>query len=119
MNLFEKNKNKEINSIWKFLPLDQGEWYLNVLTVLLDKNSTPLSFLTRQLMENITNYHDAVNYLSKTDVVAPAYFIVGGMNPEEGAVITRAQFETVDFWHLNSSSSGIESWYLLETNYGI
>ena len=62
---------------------DQGEWYLNVITVLLDKNSTPLSFLTRHLMENITNFQDAVSFLTKTDLVAPAYFIVGGMKPEE------------------------------------
>lgn len=34
-------------------------------------------------MENITNFQDAVNFLTKTDLVAPAYFIVGGMKTEE------------------------------------
>lgn len=89
-----------------------------MITALVDSKSTPLSFLTRHLMENITNFQDAVKFLSRTDLIAPAYFIVGGVNPEEGAVITRSQFEVVDLWHLNASSSGIESWYLLETNYG-
>lgn len=69
-------------------------------------------------MENITTFNDAVTYLSKTDLIAPAYFIVGGLQPYEGAVITRSQFEVVNMWRLNASSSGIESWYLLETNYG-
>lgn len=101
-----------------FFAKDQGQWYLNIITALIDSKSTPLSFLTRGLMENITSFEHAVKYLSKTDLIAPAYFIVGGINPQEGAVITRKQFEVVDLWHLNSSSSGIENWYLLETNYG-
>ena len=97
---------------------DQGEWYMNILTLLLDSSSMPVSFLTRELMENKTNFNEAVNFLVKSDLIAPAYFIVGGVQPEEGVVITRAQFEAVDVWHLNSSSPGIEKWYLLETNYG-
>lgn len=68
-------------------------------------------------MENMTNFNDAVNLLSKTDLIAPAYFTVGGIEPEQGVVITRNQSQVVDLWKLDSKSMGIEKWYLLETNY--
>ncbi len=68
-------------------------------------------------MENRTSFEDAVKYLSSTDLIAPVYFIVGGVKTNEGAVITRNQLEAIDIWRLNASSSGIEKWYLLETNY--
>jgi N-acylethanolamine-hydrolysing acid amidase len=55
--------------------------------------------------------------LSTSDLIAPAYFIIGGANPYEGAVITRSQDKLIDVWRLNKTSSGIEKWYLLETNY--
>lgn len=55
--------------------------------------------------------------LSTTDMIAPAYFIVGGVKAYEGAVLTRAQDQLINIWRLNASSKGIEKWYLLETNY--
>lgn len=84
---------------------------------ILDKKATPLAFLTRRVLENATDFNNAVEMLSKTDMIAPAYFIVGGVKPYEGAVITRSQDKLVDVWRLNSTSTGIEKWYLLETNY--
>ena len=96
---------------------DQGSWLINLLFAILDRGATPLSFLTREIMENSTSYSSAVQTLRTRDLIAPAYFIVGGVNPEEGVVLTRDQFRLVDEWKLNSSSNGIESWYLLETNY--
>ena len=68
-------------------------------------------------MENATSYQEAVKILSTHDLIAPVYFIVGGVGPYEGAVITRNQFKTIDTWTLDPNSTGIESWYLLETNY--
>ena len=97
--------------------LDKGNWWINGLFLLLDKKATPLAFLTRDLMENVTNYVDAVTLLEKSDLIAPAYFIIGGVEPDEGAVITRNQFEVVNTWNLDSQSEGIDKWYLIETNY--
>lgn len=68
-------------------------------------------------MENATSFEEAVNILSNHDLIAPCYFIVGGVHPNEGAVITRNQYKLVDIWRLNADSAGIEKWYLLETNY--
>ena len=90
---------------------------MNLIFGLLDRKAKPLSFLSRELMENRTNYEDAVKLLSSADLIAPVYFIVAGVKPDEGAVITRNQWEAIDIWRLNASSSGIEKWYLLETNY--
>lgn len=65
-------------------------------------------------MENATDFNDAVKKLSTTDLIAPAYFIVAGYKPNEGAVITRDQYETLDIWRLNNDKN---IWYILETNY--
>ena len=64
-------------------------------------------------MENTTTYLDATLLLSKQDLIAPAYFILGGI--QEGCVITRSQFNLIDIWNLNSKSS---NWFLYQTNYG-
>ena len=95
---------------------DQDDWWINLLYGLFDKKTEPLSFLTGNLMENTTNFNDAVSLLSKTDLIAPAYFIVGGVEPEQGVVITRNQSQVVNLWKLDSKSIGIGSWYLLKTN---
>jgi hypothetical protein len=68
-------------------------------------------------MENATNFDDAVSALKTSDLIAPAYFIVGGVKPYEGVVLTRNQFAVIDEWRLNATTSGFEKWYLLETNY--
>jgi hypothetical protein len=87
---------------------------VNLLYALLDRQATPLSMLTRDVMENATSFEDAVKRLSNTDMIAPAYFIVGGVKPDEGVVITRAQRQVVDLWRLENSKN---IWYLFETNY--
>lgn len=96
---------------------DQGSWLINLLFALIDRKATPIAFLTRSVMENQTDFESAVSQLKTTDLIAPVYFIVGGMKPYEGVVLTRDQGGAVDEWRLDASSSGIESWYLLETNY--
>ena len=96
---------------------DQGDWWMNLIFGLLDKKSTPLSFLSRKVLENATSFDEAVKTLATATLIAPAHFIVGGVKTNEGAVITRNQLEAIDIWRLNASSSGIEKWYLLETNY--
>jgi hypothetical protein len=76
-----------------------------------------MGFLSRYLMENDTTFDAALARLSNQDLIAPAYFILGGVNGDQGAVVTRFQEKLVDVWRLNASSPGIEQWYLLETNY--
>ena len=85
--------------------------------LILDRKATPLSFLTRHLMENVTSYEKAVDFMSKSDLIAPAYFIIGGVVPSQATVLTRNQSSLIDAWTLNPSSTHFDSWFLIETNY--
>jgi N-acylethanolamine-hydrolysing acid amidase len=68
----------------------------------------------RVVLENATSYEDAVQQLSTRKLIADAYFIVGGIHPGEGAVITRDRTKADDIWHLDADNS---RWFLVETNY--
>lgn len=46
----------------------------------------------------VHSYEDAKNLLTKTKVLAPAYFILGGNKSSEGCVITRDRKSTVDVY---------------------
>jgi len=72
-----------------------------------------LGFFTREVMLNATSYAEAKKLFSEEELIAPAYFILGGTKPGEGAVITRDRTKVADTWELSSS----HRWYLLETNY--
>jgi acid ceramidase len=76
------------------------------------KGYTGPTFAARYAMENFDNYEDAFNYLKNTKIVAPCYYIVGGVNGNEGSVITRAREYAVDIWPLSETT-----WWLVETNY--
>lgn len=96
---------------------DQGTFWINALYLILDKKATPLSFLTRNLMENMTSFDAAVDLMSTSDLIAPAYFLIGGAKPNEAVVLTRNQSALVDKWRLNPNSENFDRWFLIETNY--
>jgi hypothetical protein len=85
---------------------------LSVLDGLLNPNAHVMGFLIRDLLENST-FTQAVQVMGHYEIVAPAYFILGGMQSGEGVVITRQRNRPVDFWWLDSPTR----WYLVETNY--
>ena len=68
-------------------------------------------------MENMTSYDSAVNLISKTDLIAPAYFILGGAKSYEATILTRNQTHLVDAWKLNPHLTSFDRWFLIETNY--
>lgn len=68
-------------------------------------------------MEYGRDFEDALSILTTTDMIAPAYFIIGGIRPYEGAVVTRNQNEVINVWMLNATSTEFDKWFLLETNY--
>ena len=72
-----------------------------------------LGFFTRDVMLNATSYDHAKNMFAKQELIAPAYFILGGTKAGEGAVITRDRKGVADMWELTTS----HRWYLVETNY--
>ncbi|KAG7166271.1 Acid ceramidase-like 2 [Homarus americanus] len=75
-----------------------------------------VSFLTREVMEEAKTYKEAKFMLSHTRLLAPVYFILGGVKSGEGSIITRWRdnFHTDD---LLDRMSGSGSWFLVETNY--
>jgi len=92
-----------------------GPFYSSLISLidgLKDPNAHLMSFLIRDLLLNST-FTEAVNVMGYADIVAPAFFIMGGVNSGEGVVITRQRNFPVDFWWLDAPTL----WYLVETNY--
>lgn len=87
------------------------EWVL-----LKDHKQKWMAFITREVMEQANSYEEAKYTLSHTRLLAPVYFILGGVQPGEGTIITRWRdnFHTDD---LGNKLSGSGSWFLVETNY--
>lgn len=73
-----------------------------------------MGFLTRDVMLNATSYSEAKSQLSNTEMLAPAYFILGGTKSGEACIITRSREATLDTWEMDKKNG---MWYLLETNY--
>lgn len=85
------------------------EWLLG------DHSQHWVGFLSRQLMENGTNYENAKTTLSTSKLLAPVYFILAGTQPGEGAIITRDRnSDRADVYSLSDSE---DKWFLLQTNY--
>ncbi|XP_006823041.1 N-acylethanolamine-hydrolyzing acid amidase-like [Saccoglossus kowalevskii] len=95
----------------------KADWWKNALeafNALFIGGASFSSFLPREVFESETNYHDAVEKLSKRQIIAPVYYIVGGVKPGEGAVITRDRLKAKDVWSLDPDNG---RWYVVETNY--
>uniref|UniRef100_A0A667GER3 ceramidase n=1 Tax=Lynx canadensis TaxID=61383 RepID=A0A667GER3_LYNCA len=90
------------------IPLGIIEWILG------KKDAMWIGFITRSVLENSTSYEEAKNVLTKTKILAPAYFILGGNKSGEGCVITRDRTQSLDVYELNPKQ---DRWYVLQTNY--
>ncbi|XP_045391418.1 acid ceramidase isoform X1 [Lemur catta] len=89
--------------------------YLGVLEWIMGKKDAMwIGFITRSVLENSTSYEEAKNILTKTKILAPAYFILGGNQSGEGCVITRDRKESLDVYELDPKQG---RWYVVETNY--
>ena len=93
---------------------DQGAWWMNALESLLAGTHGVANLLIRDTLANPDmDFQMAVEKLSNSPVISPCYIIVGGVGPNEGAVITRGRTAADDVWRLGTN----HTWYLLETNY--
>ncbi|KAL3881916.1 hypothetical protein ACJMK2_028303 [Sinanodonta woodiana] len=92
----------------------EGSILENILLALLDRKAVPTTFLVRDILANVPDFESAINHLSTTDTIAPVYFIIAGVNPGQGAVITKGRLETIDIWRLDPIHG---RWFVLETNY--
>ena len=72
--------------------------------MLLFAKTTPVGFFLRSLLANKDSKFDyAVQQISEVEMIAPAYIIVGGVEKEDGAVVTRNRIKALDVWKLNVS----------------
>jgi acid ceramidase len=87
------------------------EWILNI-----NRKQSWTTFLPRDLFEEDSiTYDSAVQTLANTPLLAPCYYIVGGPQPLQGAVITRDRDVAADIWRLGSDANS--TWFLAQTNY--
>ncbi|XP_036454236.1 N-acylethanolamine-hydrolyzing acid amidase-like [Colossoma macropomum] len=92
---------------------DKGYWWENVISAFLLKSS-PVSWLVRETLAEATDFQNAVMRLAKVPIITDVYYIVGGVQPNEGVVITRDRRGPADIWPLDWNMG---QWYLVETNY--
>ncbi|XP_023658950.1 N-acylethanolamine-hydrolyzing acid amidase-like [Paramormyrops kingsleyae] len=92
---------------------DDGFSLENVTLAIILKN-TPASWLIRETLEEAASYQDALERLSKVPIITPVYYIVGGVQPGEGAVVTRNSSGAADVWELDPPHG---QWFRVETNY--
>lgn len=86
------------------------EWVLNI-----DRTQKWATFLAREVLESNLTFDDALVALSKPTLLAPIYYIVGGAQPGQGAVVTRDRRGTADLWKIGAKEE--DSWFIAETNY--
>uniref|UniRef100_A0A8C5BVR4 Acid ceramidase n=1 Tax=Gadus morhua TaxID=8049 RepID=A0A8C5BVR4_GADMO len=93
--------------------LDGG--YIGILEWILgQRKGMWMSFLTRSVLENATSYEVAKTRLAQTELLAPAYFILGGNQTGQGCIITRSRLLSLDILEIDLK---LGRWYVLETNY--
>eukprot|EP01065_Artemidia_motanka_P026093 TRINITY_DN30_c0_g1_i2.p1 TRINITY_DN30_c0_g1~~TRINITY_DN30_c0_g1_i2.p1 ORF type:complete len:648 (+),score=231.09 TRINITY_DN30_c0_g1_i2:607-2550(+) len=96
--------------------VDKGliEWFLGK-----NDDCEFLTFATRKAIELDADYPAALKRLTTYKPLGPAYIIIGGSAPGQGAVVTLAFNQgahPVDVWPLQEAL-GNGSFYVLETNY--
>ena len=50
------------------------------------------------------DFNAAVNLLANTPTAAPVYYIIAGVKPGEGTIITKGRLEPDDIWTINATS---------------
>ena len=91
-------------------------WRTNIIELLKNFASLFAGYqqntkLIRDTLTTCKNYDCAYKQLHDTPVIAPSYFIVAGLNSNEGAVITRDRFSVANLDVLSD-----DKWFLLQTN---
>lgn len=92
---------------------DKGWWWENAIAAFFQRHS-PISWLIRTTLSESENFEAAVYKLAKTPLIADVYYIVGGVSPWEGVVVTRNRGGPADIWPLDPLNG---AWFRVETNY--
>jgi len=98
----------------RFYPQGIAQLFYEVIAAIEEHNASLVTFLTREVMTNENTFNSAIDNLSNDELVADVYYIVGGVNSGEGAVISRNRINATDVWRLDVEAG---RWFLVETNY--
>ncbi|XP_065694015.2 N-acylethanolamine-hydrolyzing acid amidase [Patagioenas fasciata] len=90
-----------------------GRWWENAIAAFLNRNY-PVSWLVRDTLSRAEDFQAAVLRLAAIPIIAEVYYIVGGVSPKEGMVITRNRRGPADLWPLDPLNG---EWFRVETNY--
>jgi acid ceramidase len=69
------------------------------------------SLIVRELLEGDYDYTKSVYILSNVELIAPIYYIIGGINNKDGALITRERYYNLYPVYLNASD------FIFQTNH--
>lgn len=89
------------------------EIFFNALEELYNHRASMVSLLIRQNLY-ASDYQQALQSFAYHPLAAEVYLIVGGVQPGEGAVVTRLRNFPEDIWKIDTS---VGRWFLVETNY--
>lgn len=79
--------------------------------------ATPSMYALRTAMKEISDFREAVNFVVTAPLVAPAYYLIAGSGPYQGALVTKDRPETqLPFQSVQTLSPAIDSWFLVMAN---
>lgn len=99
INVNERDKGSLLDNLWGFLT---GKW--------------GVTSLVRHVLETAQSYEEAVSILKSKPLIAPVYFIVSGLNSDEGTVITRTRDGVHNITTMADATSQNKP-YIVQTNY--
>ncbi|KAB7508025.1 hypothetical protein Anas_02634, partial [Armadillidium nasatum] len=103
-------------SLDKRMALNNGIIGLLEWLLFKDHNQQWVTLYAREVFETVNDFESAKSALSNVRLIAPVYYILSGINRNEGVIITRDR-DNVNILNLGSKESGQGSWFLVETNY--
>ena len=89
-----------------------GDVLANIWQALTNKKSLQPSHLLRKTLVEANDYEEALQMLSSMPLIAPVYYIIAGLGPNDGALLSRDRNDSIKPLYLNDTA-----WYLVQTNY--
>ena len=86
-------------------------FYDDLINIMID-DAIPDAWLMRQVLEEQTSYAGALKRLRTERTDAPVYYILAGLQGNEGAVIEKGYNGSHAYYELSESQ-----WFLVQTNY--
>jgi len=97
----------------RFYPEGITQLFYEIVVAITEKNASLVSFLLRDVFTNENDFHAALKWLTDAPLIADVYYIMAGVKPGEGVVVSRNR-EGGDVWMLDIPKG---RWYEVQTNY--